>query len=77
MKLDIWCYKFELGSTRKEKHEHLKITHCLAIIFAEAKMVVHLSGLYNKLRKLNTTLSLSCVFKIATSCQMDGGSKLR
>lgn len=55
----------------------MKITYCLEIIFAEAKMVAHLSVVYNKLRKLNTTVSLSCVFKIATSCQLDGGSKLR
>ena len=38
-------------------------------------MVGHLSGLYNKHRKLNTTVSLSCIFQFATPCQMDGGSK--
>ena len=61
----------------KYEEREARITYCLEIIFAEAKMVAHLSGLYNKLRKLNTTVSLSCVFKIATSCQLDGGSKLR
>ena len=35
----------------------------------------HLSGLYNTLRKLNTTVSLSCIFQFATPSQMDGGSK--
>ena len=39
------------------------------------KMVGHLSGLYNILRKLNTTVSLSCIFQFATPSQMDGGSK--
>mgnify|MGYP000306103030 CR=1 FL=1 len=39
------------------------------------KMEEHLSGLYNILRKLNTAVSLSCIFQFATPCQMDGGSK--
>ena len=38
-------------------------------------MVGHLSGLNNKQRKLNTTVSLSCIFQFVTPCQMDGGSK--
>ena len=59
----------------EEKHKRFKITYCLAVIFAKAKMMGHLSGLHNKLRELNTTVSLSCIFKIATSCPKDGGSK--
>ena len=38
-------------------------------------MVGHLSGRYNKLRKLNTTVSLSFIFQFATPCEMDGSSK--
>ena len=65
MKLEIRFYRFELRGRRKEKHEHLKTTYGLSTISAqlsEGKMVGHLSGLYNKLRKLNTTVSLSCIF---------------
>lgn len=38
---------------------------CLAIIFvqlSEGKMVGHLSGLHNELRRANNTVSLSCIF---------------
>lgn len=66
----------------KEKHKHFEDHLLVSIIFmqlSEGKMVGHFSGLHNELRRVNNTVTLSCIFKVrfATPSQMDDESKLR
>ena len=64
MKLEIGGYHFEQWSRRKEKHEHLKTSYCLAINFAQlsqGKMVGNLSGLHNELHKVKKYKSIEAL----------------
>ena len=81
MKFGVTNFNYDI-SRMKEKHEHFEDHLLVSIIFmqlSEGKMVGHLSGLHNELRRVINTVSLSCIFKVrfATPSQMDDESKLR
>ena len=69
MKFAVTNFNYDINRM-KEKHKHFEDHLLVSIIFmqlSEGKMVGHLSGLHNELRRVNNTVSLSCISDLLRS----------